>query len=207
MKKLLSLVGAGMLATSAVAPLVANTTYEPKTEEVISSEDKFETTKDLISVQEEMTSDHGKGIKKKHLTDHELIKIINIALKEKTKEKQGLKLVNELKEYYDYGENSYNSWNLWSSTWKLSDNVVKTIQTLLNISEIIELESFLFALLSELGIVSDILIAIVAWVEAQWLLNDPSSYDEGSGIGIDFNCVFCVPSYINGVWSQKDWIA
>ncbi|PQP78329.1 hypothetical protein C6B38_06760 [Spiroplasma sp. ChiS] len=31
MKKLLSLVGTGMLATSAVAPLVANTTYEPKT--------------------------------------------------------------------------------------------------------------------------------------------------------------------------------
>ncbi|PQP79115.1 hypothetical protein C6B38_02425 [Spiroplasma sp. ChiS] len=42
MKKLLSLIGTGMLAVSAVAPLVANTTYEPKTEEVISSEDKVE---------------------------------------------------------------------------------------------------------------------------------------------------------------------
>ncbi|QIA69937.1 hypothetical protein GL982_10785 (plasmid) [Spiroplasma citri] len=31
MKKLLSLIGTGMLAVSAVAPLVANTTYEPKT--------------------------------------------------------------------------------------------------------------------------------------------------------------------------------
>ncbi|PQP77928.1 hypothetical protein C6B38_09310 [Spiroplasma sp. ChiS] len=54
MKKILSLVGTGMLATSSVAPLVANTTYEPKTEEVISSEDKVETTKDLISVQEDI---------------------------------------------------------------------------------------------------------------------------------------------------------
>ncbi|QIA71912.1 hypothetical protein GL981_11490 (plasmid) [Spiroplasma citri] len=46
MKKSLSLVGAGMLAVSAVAPLVANTTYQPSTEELISSEDKVEITQE-----------------------------------------------------------------------------------------------------------------------------------------------------------------
>ncbi|WP_162475817.1 ETX/MTX2 family pore-forming toxin [Spiroplasma sp. ChiS] len=46
MKKLLSLVGTSMLATSPVAPLVANTKYQPSTEESISSEDKVEITQE-----------------------------------------------------------------------------------------------------------------------------------------------------------------
>ncbi|PQP79428.1 hypothetical protein C6B38_01270 [Spiroplasma sp. ChiS] len=202
MKKLLSLVGTGMLATSAVAPLVANTTYEPKTEEVISSEDKVETTKDLISVQEDMTSDHGKEIKKKDLTDHELIKIINIALKEKNHEKQALKLINELKQYNDCGINDYTVNDISSSTWKMSNDVCKVIDKLINLADFLTLDKYLDKLFDSMGVAGTVIKKIYELIKNNWSENNPLSYNKGNGIVIDFNCLIYIPISINKVSSQ-----
>ncbi|PQP78011.1 hypothetical protein C6B38_08785 [Spiroplasma sp. ChiS] len=206
MKKLLSLVGTGMLATSAVAPLVANTTYEPKTEEVISSEDKVETTKDLISVQEETISDHGKEIKKKDLTDEELHKIIDIALKEKTHEKQALKLINELKQYNDYGQNEYIVHNMSSSTWKISNDVCKVIDWLVKIADYATLDGYLIDVLIVLlpiPFANKIIKFIFNLIKDHWSENNPLSYNKGNGIGIDFNCILYVPKSIEKIWTQN----
>ncbi|PQP79099.1 hypothetical protein C6B38_02345 [Spiroplasma sp. ChiS] len=202
MKKLLSLVGAGMLAVSAVAPLVANTTYEPKTEEVISSEDKVETTKDLISVQEETISDHGKGIKKKDLTDEELHKIIDIALKEKTHEKQALKLVNELKQYNDYGINDYIVNDISSSTWKMSNDVCRVIDKLITLADFLTLDKYLNKLFDSMGVTGTVIKTIYELIKNNWSENNPLSYNKGSGIAIDFNCLIYIPLSINKISSQ-----